>query len=98
MIALTDEVNKSYHEQKVCYICKRKFNTYNQKYYKVRDSCHYTRKYRGATHDTCNLNYRAPKKIIFRNSSTDDYNFIIKENVEQFPGELKCLGENIKNI
>ena len=27
MIALTDEENKSYEEQKGCYICKKDFNT-----------------------------------------------------------------------
>ena len=26
-IMLTDEENKSYEEQKVCYICKKEFNT-----------------------------------------------------------------------
>ena len=26
-ITLTDEENKSYEEQKVCYICKKEFNT-----------------------------------------------------------------------
>ena len=25
---------------------------------KVRDHCHYTRKYRGAAHSICNLNYK----------------------------------------
>ena len=27
MIPLTDEVSKSYEKQKVCYICKKEFNT-----------------------------------------------------------------------
>ena len=27
MIPLTDEENESYEKQKVCYICKKKFNT-----------------------------------------------------------------------
>ena len=27
MIPLTHEGNKSYHKQKVCYICKKEFNT-----------------------------------------------------------------------
>ena len=49
MISLTYEENKSY-KQKVCYICKKEFNTdKNDKNalklsHKVRDHCHYTGK------------------------------------------------------
>ena len=43
VIPLTDEENKSYEKQKVCYICKKGFSTDdNKKYQKVRDHCHYT--------------------------------------------------------
>ena len=34
----------------------------NKKYYKVRDHCHFTGKYRGATHDISNLRYKTPKR------------------------------------
>ena len=30
-------------------------------YHKVRNHCHYTRKYRGAAHNICNLRYKTPK-------------------------------------
>ena len=33
----------------------------NKKYYKVRDHCHYTGKYRRAAYDICNLRYKTPK-------------------------------------
>ena len=38
---------------------------------KVRDHCHYTGKYRGAAHSTCNLSYKIPKEIpvVFHNGS-----------------------------
>ena len=63
-----------------------------KKYHKVKDHCHYTGKYRDATHDICNLRYKTPKGIpvVFHNGSTFDYHFIIKE----FEGEFECLGEN----
>ena len=62
MISLTDEENKCYEKQKVCYICKKAFSTddgddddNNKKNQKVRDHCHYTEKYLGAAHTICNL-------------------------------------------
>ena len=44
MKPLTDEENKSYKKQNICYICKKRFSTDdddNKKYHKVRDHCHY---------------------------------------------------------
>ena len=68
MILLTNEENKSYRKQKVCYICKEEFSIDDDK---VRDHGHYTGKYRGAAHNICNLRYQTPKEIpvVFRNSS-----------------------------
>ena len=50
MISLTDEENKSYKKQKVCYVFKKGFSIddNNKKYQKVSDHCHSTRKYRAA--------------------------------------------------
>ena len=50
MMRLTDEENKSYEKQKICYICKKEFSTddddneiaFNKNYQKVRDDCLYT--------------------------------------------------------
>ena len=66
------------------------------KKHKVRDYCHYTGKFRGAAHNTCNLRYKIPKEIpiIFHNGSTYDYHFIIKQLAIEFKYEFKCLGEN----
>ena len=67
MIPLTDEEIKSYEKQKVCHICKREFssdkndkNTFKL-YHKIRDHCHYTRKFGGAAHKICNSRYKTPK-------------------------------------
>ena len=53
---------------------------------KVRDHCHYTGEYRGATQSICNLKYSVPKKIriIFHNGHNYDYHFIIKGLAEEF--------------
>ena len=50
MIPLTNKQSESYHDQKACYICKKKFSIDDKKYYKVRDNCRFTGKYRGTAH------------------------------------------------
>ena len=105
IIPLTKEEKINYNDQKVCYICKKEFDTIHttksrslecKKHHKVRDHCHYTGKYRGAAHNICNLRYKVPKEIpvVFHNGSTYDYHFIIKELVKEFEGNFDCLGEN----
>ena len=69
------------------------------KYRKVKDHDHYTRKYRGAAHRQCNLNYSIQKEIpvIAHNSSHYDQHFIIRELVEVFKCEIaNCIGENME--
>ena len=83
MILLTNEENKSYKKQKVCYISTKEFSTddNNKKYHKVRDDCHYTGKFRGAPHNVCNLRYKTLKEIlvVFHNGTTYDYHFLINQ-------------------
>ena len=72
---------------------ERRFKLYK----KVRDHCHFTGKFRGAAHSTCNLRYKAPQEIPVKihNGSKYDYHFIIKELAEEFKGEeFECLGEH----
>ena len=95
MMPLTNKEINSYEKQKVFHICKKDFcDDKNKK--KVRDHCHYTRKFRGAVHSVCNLRYKVPEEIpvVFHNGSTYDYHFIIKELAKEFEGEFECLGEN----
>ena len=96
MIPLTKKEKKHHNKQKVCYICKKEFNTDDKKHHKVKDHCHYMGKYRNAAHNICNLRYKIPKEIpiVFYNGSTCDYHFIIKELVKEFDGNFECLGEN----
>ena len=55
MIPLTKEERKIHRRQEKCYICKKEFPENDEKNYKVKDHCHYTGKYRDASHNICNL-------------------------------------------
>ena len=84
--------------QKICYICKDKFeNKYlkDKKYSKVRDHCHYAGEYKGAAHSICNLKYSIPKKfpVVFHNGTNYDYHFTIKELAQEFKKQFTCLGD-----
>ena len=94
MIPLTKKEEKKHNKREVCHICKKRFSTDDDN--KTYHNCHCSGKYRGATHDICNLRYKIPKEIpvVFHNGSTYDYHFIIKELAEEFEGEFECLGEN----
>ena len=83
MLPLRKEELKSHQDPKACYICGRrdlKRLSKSINYWKVRDHCHYTSKYRGAAHITCNLWFNVPNEIpiVFHNGSSYDYHFIIK--------------------
>ena len=101
MLPLTKEELKSYQDAKVCYICGKRFlkkvSTDNT-YWKARDHCHFTGKYRGAAHSICNLKFNVANEnpAVFHNGSNHDYHFIIKKLANDWEGQFKCLGENTK--
>ena len=86
MMPLTDKETESYEKQKACYLREEEFSADKndedtlKKKHTVRDHYHYTGKFRGATHDICNLRYKIQKRIpvVFHEGSTYDYHFIIK--------------------
>ena len=99
---LTDKENRSYEEQELCHICKKKFckDEHDENYRgkkKVKDHCHYTGEFRGTAHSDCNLKYRVSNNIpiVIHNASYDSH-FIINQLAEEFKGELNCIGENME--
>ena len=101
MLPLTKEELKSHQDAKVCYICGKGILKELSKIIssrKFRDYCHYTGKYRGATHSICNLKFNVPNEIteVFHNGSNYDY-FFIKELASKFQGKLEYLGKIQKN-
>ena len=78
MDKLTKEQNVEFVTAKECHICFKKISSKDRK---VRDHCHYTGKYRGAAHSSCNLRYRIPDYIpvVFHNLAGYDAHLFIKE-------------------
>ena len=65
-----------FDEETKCWICNEKFDGDD----KVRDHCHFTGRYRGAAHNSCNLKYRKPNftPVVFHNRSGYDSHLFIK--------------------
>ena len=75
---MSAEEEERYQLNNICWICNRLFDVGDEK---VRDHCHVTGKYRGATHWSCNANLKMSKKVpgIFHNLEIYDSHLIIKE-------------------
>ena len=93
MIFLKEDQEK-FEKENICWICQGEFGD-EKALQKVRDHCHYTGKYRGAAHRSCNLNYRKPKftPIFFHNLSGYDSHLFIKD-LGKKNGNIKCIPNN----
>ena len=74
------EEEERFNRETKCWICKQEFED-DDKSKKVRDHCHFTGRYRGAAHNSCNLKYRKPDftPIAFHNLAGYDSHLFIKE-------------------
>ena len=95
MNKLTNEQNLEFITAQECHICFKKFSTTKKK---VRDHCHYTGKYRGAAHSSCNLRYRIPDYIpvIFHNLAGYDAHLFIKE-LAKHTTKMGVIAKNTEN-
>ena len=86
-LKLTYAEQISLDKAETCHICKKELLTD-----KVRDNCHFTGQYRGAAHNSCNIQYRKPMilPVIFRNLQGYDAHLFIKQ-LSIIPGELNCI-------
>ena len=87
------EETERFKKETKCWICKQEFN--NDKNIKVRDHCHFTGRYRGATHNSCNLSYRKPDftTVAFHILSGYDSHLFIKE-LGFSEGNIDCIPNN----
>ena len=70
------EEKERFDKETKCWICNKEFEV------KVRDHYHFTGKYRGAAHNSCNLRYKKPNftPVVFHNLSGYDSHFFIKKS------------------
>ena len=91
-IIFTEEDKKQFNKASDCWICGEELGND-----RVRDHCHYTGRYRGPAHNSCNLKYRKPKSIsvFFHNlSGYDSHLFIKKLGSPDKKENLKCIPNN----
>ena len=86
-LRLTAKEEKEFHKAELCHVCKKQLDDD-----RVRDHCHFTGQYRGAAHNSCNLQCRKPMilPVIFHNLQGYDAHLFIKQ-LSKIPGELYCI-------
>ena len=95
MDKLTKEQNIEFITAKECHICFKKLSPKDRR---VRDHCHYTGKYRGAPHSSCNLRYRIPDYIpvVFHSLAGYDAHLFIKE-LAKHTTKIGVIAKNTEN-
>ena len=88
----TEEDRKQFNKASDCWICGESLGND-----RVRDHCHFTGRYRGPAHNSCNLKYRKPKSIsvFFHNlSGYDSHLFIKKLGTPDKNENIDCIPNN----
>ena len=91
-IIFTREDEKQFNTSSDCWICGEELGND-----RVRDHCHYTGRYRGAAHNSCNLKYSKPKgvPVFFHNLTGYDSHLFIKNLGSSNPKEnIECIPNN----
>ena len=99
----TEEDEKQFNKASDCWICGEVLGND-----RVRDHCHFTGRYRGPAHNSCNLKYRKPESVsvFFHNLSGYDSHLFIKklgspdkkENIDCIPNNEEKYISFSKNI
>ena len=84
-LKLTTQEQEEFDKAKICHICEKEFyeDDSTAKVLKVRDHCHFTGKYSGAAHNSCNLQCRKPLilPVIFHDLQAYDSHLFIINNL-----------------
>jgi len=89
-MTFTKDDEKRYKRATKCHICDGELGDD-----RVRDHCHFTGRFRGAAHNGCNLNYKAPKfiPVIFHNLSGYDSHLFIT-TLARNGEKINCIPNN----
>ena len=93
MIPLSSEEWKKFRGSEVCWLCRGKFGEKP----KVRDHCHFTGKFRGAAHQSCNLKFQRPKftPVFFHNLQNYDAHLFVRAlGLMDEVLSIKCIPNN----
>ena len=91
-MVFTKEDEKQFNKALECWICGELLGND-----RVRDHCHYTGRYRGPAHNSCNLKYRKPKfiPVVFHNlTGYDSHLFIKKLGSDNDKENIDCIPNN----
>ena len=91
---MTQEEENLFQKSNNCWICKKFSNNDEEK---VRDHCHVTGKFRGAAHESCNLNLKLTEKapVIFHNLRGYDSHLIFNE-LDTFDIKIKVIPNGLE--
>ena len=86
-LRITKSEQEEFNKAEFCHICNNPLNGV-----KVRDHCPFIGVYRGAAHNSCNLQCRKPMilPVIFHNLQGYDAHLFIKE-LARLSGDLSCI-------
>ena len=92
-----EEEENLFQKSNDCWICKKSNNNNNNNEEKVRDHCHVTGKFRGATHQNCNVNLQLTKRVpvIFHNLRRYDSHLIFNE-LDKFDVKIKVIPNRLE--
>ena len=86
MKRLHSEQWRDHNRATIYHICLKGFRVHDPK---VRDHCHYTGKYRGPAHRSCNLRYKIPNYIPII------FHILSRELAKKFnTGKIRVIAEN----
>ncbi|PFX11357.1 hypothetical protein AWC38_SpisGene24958 [Stylophora pistillata] len=88
----TDRDAVKFEDATCCWLCGEDFEEGKDK---VRDHCHYTGKFRGAAHNSCNLKFQRPKftPVVLHNSANYDAHLFVR-NLGVSEGDIDCIPNN----
>ena len=91
---MTEEEENLFPKRHRCSICKKLIDNDEEK---VRDHCHVTRKFRGAAHKICNINFQLTKKVrvIFHNLKGYEGHLIFNK-LDKFDVKIKVIPNGLE--